>query len=173
MLVETRLPSHLLTLELTESGFIGDPDRALLRLQTLKTQGVALSIDDFGTGYSSLSYLTRMPVDELKIDRSFVLAIAGSPEATAVVQAAIEMGHSLGLSVVAEGIEDKGTAADLASLGCDIGQGYVYAKPMPRAEFEAWRLAHDADAVRVPELQPTDTVVTRLRPRARRANRPA
>jgi diguanylate cyclase (GGDEF)-like protein len=173
VLVETRLPSHLLTLELTESGFIGDPDQALLRLQTLKTQGVALSIDDFGTGYSSLSYLTRMPVDELKIDRSFVLAIAGSPEATAVVQAAIEMGHSLGLSVVAEGIEDKGTAADLASLGCDIGQGYVYAKPMPREQFEAWRQVHDANAVRVPELQPTDTVVTRLRPRARRTTRPA
>ncbi len=172
VLAETRMPSELLTLELTESGFIGDPDKALLKLQTLKTQGVMLSIDDFGTGYSSLSYLTRMPVDELKIDRSFVSAIAGSPEATAVVQAAIEMGHSLGLSIVAEGIEDRGTAADLASLGCDVGQGYVYAKPMLREAFDAWRLAHDATAARIPEIQPTDTVVTRLRPRARRSRSP-
>ena len=171
-LVGSRMPSSLLTLELTESGFIGDPDQALMRLHTLKTQGVMLSIDDFGTGYSSLSYLTRMPVDELKIDRSFVSAIAGSPEATAVVQAAIEMGHSLGLSIVAEGIEDRGTAADLASLGCDVGQGYVYAKPMLQADFEAWRLAHDSAAVRIPEILPTDTVVTRLRPRARRTTRP-
>ncbi len=168
VLIESRMPSELLTLELTESGFIGDPDQALLRLHTLKTQGVMLSIDDFGTGYSSLSYLTRMPVDELKIDRSFVSAISGSPEATAVVQAAIEMGHSLGLSIVAEGIEDRGTAADLASLGCDVGQGYVYAKPMLLADFEAWRLAHDSAKAGIPEIQPTDTVVTRLRPRARR-----
>ena len=171
-LVGSRMPSALLTLELTESGFIGDPDLALMRLHTLKTQGVMLSIDDFGTGYSSLSYLTRMPVDELKIDRSFVSAIAGSPEATAVVQAAIEMGHSLGLSIVAEGIEDRGTAADLASLGCDVGQGYVYAKPMLQAEFEAWRLAHDSASARIPEILPTDTVVTRLRPRARHTTRP-
>ena len=172
VLLDTRVPAELLTLELTESGFIGDPEQALGRLQSLKALGVSLSIDDFGTGYSSLSYLTRMPVDELKIDRSFVSAISGSPEATAVVQAAIEMGHSLGLSIVAEGIEDRGTAADLASLGCDVGQGYVYAKPMLLEEFEAWRLAHSAASVRVPDLQPTDTVVTRLRPKARRTTRP-
>jgi diguanylate cyclase (GGDEF)-like protein len=172
VLVETRVPSELLTLELTESGFIGDPEQALARLQSLKAQGVLLSIDDFGTGYSSLSYLTRMPVDELKIDRSFVSVISGSPEATAVVQAAIEMGHSLGLSVVAEGIEDKGTAADLASLGCDVGQGYVYAKPMLLGDFEVWRRAHNAASTRVPEILPTDTVVTRLRPQARRTTRP-
>jgi diguanylate cyclase (GGDEF)-like protein len=173
VLIDTRVPSELLTLELTESGFIGDPNQALVRLQELKAQGVTLSIDDFGTGYSSLSYLTRMPVDELKIDRSFVSSIAGSPEATAVVQAAIEMGHSLGLTIVAEGIEDRGTAADLASLGCDVGQGYVYAKPMLVTDFEAWRRAHHPESARVPEIPPTDTVVTRLRPRARRATRPA
>jgi diguanylate cyclase len=171
VLVESRVPSDLLTLELTESGFIGDPTRALLNLETLKTQGIKLSIDDFGTGYSSLSYLTRMPVDELKIDRSFASAIHGSAEATAVVQAAIEMGHSLGLTVVAEGIEDPATAADLASLGCDVGQGYLYGKPMLIADFEAWRCAHDAAAVRVPEIVPTDTVVSRLRPRVRRSTR--
>jgi len=172
ILSDTRVPSELLTLELTESGFIGDPDLALARLQGLKAQGVLLSIDDFGTGYSSLSYLTRMPVDELKIDRSFVSSISGSPEATAVVQAAIEMGHSLGLSIVAEGIEDKATAADLAALGCDVGQGYVYAKPMLVADFENWRASHDAASTRIPEIPPTDTVVTRLRPRARRLMRP-
>ena len=162
-----RLPGDLLTLELTESGFIGDPNQALAQLELLKTHGVKLSIDDFGTGYSSLSYLTRMPVDELKIDRSFVSAIAGSPQATAVVQAAIEMGHSLGLSVVAEGIEDSNTAADLAALGCDIGQGYVYAKPLLLPDFEAWCSAHDAESARVTLVPPTDTVITRLRRRFR------
>jgi len=162
-LSETRLPGHLLTLELTESGFIGEPTQALARLELLKTLGIKLSIDDFGTGYSSLSYLTRMPVDELKIDRSFVIAIAGSPQATAVVQAAIEMGHSLGLSVVAEGIEDKGTAADLAALGCDVGQGYVYAKPLFLEDFVAWRRAHDAATARIEVVAPSETVVRRLR----------
>jgi diguanylate cyclase len=170
-LLETGLPARLLTLELTESGLITDPERALRRVDALKAQGIKLSIDDFGTGYSSLSYLTRMPVDELKIDRSFVSSIAGSPEATAVVQAAIEMGHSLGLSVVAEGIEDKATAADLAALGCDVGQGYMYAKPMLLEDFERWWSAHVPEAVGVAVLAPTDTVISRLRPRIRLASR--
>jgi diguanylate cyclase (GGDEF)-like protein len=170
-LLETGLPARLLTLELTESGLITDPERALRRVDALKAQGIKLSIDDFGTGYSSLSYLTRMPVDELKIDRSFVSSIAGSPEATAVVQAAIEMGHSLGLSVIAEGIEDKATAADLAALGCDVGQGYMYAKPMLLEDFERWWSAHVPEAVGVTVLAPTDTVISRLRPRIRLASR--
>jgi diguanylate cyclase len=171
LLAATHLPSGLLTLELTETGLIRDPERALKAVDALKAQGIKLSIDDFGTGYSSLSYLTRMPVDELKIDRSFVSAIAGSPEATAVVQAAIEMGHSLGMSVVGEGIEDRATARDLAALGCDVGQGYGYAKPMLLDDFEAWRCSHVAAEAGVPEPAPTDTVVSRLRPKSLRAVR--
>ena len=147
VLTDTGLEPALLTLEITESGFIVDPDRALARLEALRAIGVRLSIDDFGTGYSSLSYLARMAVDELKIDRSFVAEVATSAEVGAVVRAAVDMGHSLGLTLVAEGIEDAATAARLVALGCDLGQGYLYAKPLPIADFDAWRAAHHpADA---------------------------
>ncbi len=162
-LLDARLPSGLLTLELTETSFIGDRDQALARLELLRTFGVKLSIDDFGTGYSSLSYLTRMPVDELKIDRSFVVALAGSAPATAVVRAAIEMGHSLGLSVVAEGIEDEATGAELGRLGCDVGQGYAYSKPLLREAFEEWRRGREAATPRSATASPDDGVVRQLR----------
>lgn len=138
-LQDSGLAPDLLVLEITESGFITDPQLALGRLEALRLLGVGLSIDDFGTGYSSLSYLARMPVDELKIDRSFVMAIATSVEVTAVVRAALDMGHSLGLKVVAEGIEDAGTADRLREIGCDVGQGYLYSKPLLQADFESWR----------------------------------
>jgi diguanylate cyclase (GGDEF)-like protein len=141
-LEESRLDPDLVTLELTESGFIADPERALARLEALRVLGVGLSIDDFGTGYSSLSYLARMPVDELKIDRSFVIAISEREEVAAIIRAASEMAHSLGLTVVAEGIEDAETAAKLSTLGCDLGQGYLYAKPMLEPDFLRWRAAH-------------------------------
>ena len=139
---ESGLDPHMLTLELTESGFIADPSRALQRLEALRILGVGLSIDDFGTGYSSLSYLARMPVDELKIDRSFVTAIAENDDVAAIVRAAAEMAHCLGLTVVAEGIEDVDTANRLSALGCDLGQGYLYAKPMLEADFLKWRGTH-------------------------------
>lgn len=141
-LEESGLDPDLVTMELTESGFIADPDRALARLEALRVLGVGLSIDDFGTGYSSLSYLARMPVDELKIDRSFVIAISEREEVAAIIRAASEMAHSLGLTVVAEGIEDIETAEKLSTLGCDLGQGYLYAKPMLEADFLRWRAAH-------------------------------
>lgn len=139
ILTESGLAPQLLTLELTESGFIADPVQALARMESLRLLGVGLSLDDFGTGYSSLSYLARMPVDELKIDRSFVVAVGSSDEVAAIVRASAEMAHCLGLSVVAEGIEDENTAAILAALGCDIGQGYLYAKPMLAPDFGRWR----------------------------------
>jgi EAL domain-containing protein (putative c-di-GMP-specific phosphodiesterase class I) len=132
------LPPSLLTLEVTESGFIDNPARALQMLDTLATLGVRLSIDDFGTGYSSLSYLARMPVDEVKIDRSFVIALETDAEFTTVVRSAIDMGHNLGLKVVAEGIETESLAARLGAMHCDIAQGYLYAKPMPAAALELW-----------------------------------
>jgi diguanylate cyclase (GGDEF)-like protein len=137
-LLRQHLPANLLTLEITESGFIEDPEQALRLLAALAAVGVSLSIDDFGTGYSSLSHLARMPVHELKIDRSFVLGLERDPEYAAIVRAAIDMGHSLGMKVVAEGIETETAEGALRALGCDIVQGYRYAKPMPLAEFEAW-----------------------------------
>jgi diguanylate cyclase (GGDEF)-like protein len=138
MLTRHQLPPPLLTLELTESGFIEDFTRALRMLDAIAALGVSLSIDDFGTGYSSLSHLARMPVHEVKIDRSFVQGLESDPEFAPVVRSAIDMGHSLGLKVVAEGIETEAAARRLRDLGCDIAQGYLYAKPMPLAAFESW-----------------------------------
>jgi diguanylate cyclase (GGDEF)-like protein len=138
LLTRHQLPPALLTLELTESGFIEDPTRAMRVLDAIAALGVDLSIDDFGTGYSSLSHLARMPVSEVKIDRSFVQGLDSDPEFAPVVRAAIDMGHGLGLKVVAEGIETEDAAARLRNFGCDIAQGYLYAKPMPLAAFETW-----------------------------------
>ncbi len=138
LLNKHQLPPALLTLELTESGFIEDPERALRVLGALAALGVNLSIDDFGTGYSSLSHLARMPVHEIKIDRSFVQGLETDMDFSAIVRSAIDMGHSLGLKVVAEGIETEAAAQRLQNFGCDIAQGYWYARPMPAEELEVW-----------------------------------
>jgi diguanylate cyclase (GGDEF)-like protein len=138
MLTRHQLPPALLTLELTESGFIEDPARALELLHAIAVFGVNLSIDDFGTGYSSLSHLARMPVHEVKIDRSFIQGLESDPEFATVVRSAIDMGHALGLKVVAEGIETEAAAARLSEFGCDIAQGFLYAKPMPLEALDAW-----------------------------------
>jgi diguanylate cyclase (GGDEF)-like protein len=133
-----QLPPALLTLELTESGCIENPQRALEMLNAIAALGVNLSIDDFGTGYSSLSQLARMPVHEVKIDRSFIQGLESNPEFATVVRSAIDMGHGLGLKVTAEGIETEQAAARLREFGCDIGQGYWYARPMPTDDLQAW-----------------------------------
>jgi diguanylate cyclase (GGDEF)-like protein len=138
LLSRHQLPPSLLTLELTETGFIEDPRRAVLMLDALASLGVCLSIDDFGTGYSSLSHLARMPVDEMKIDRSFVQSLESDAEFATILRSAIDMGHGLGLKVVAEGIESSSVANRLRDFGCDIAQGYFYAKPMPLDAFAAW-----------------------------------
>jgi diguanylate cyclase (GGDEF)-like protein len=138
LLTRHQLPPCLLTLELTESGFIGDPERALGICAALAALGINLSVDDFGTGYSSLSLLARMPVHEMKIDRSFIQGLESDPGYAAMVKSAIDMGHSLGLKVVAEGIETASAADRLREFRCDIAQGYLYARPMPAAELAAW-----------------------------------
>jgi diguanylate cyclase (GGDEF)-like protein len=138
LLTRHQLPPSLLTLELTESGFIEDPNQALSMLDALAALGVNLSIDDFGTGYSSLSHLARMPANEVKIDRSFVQGLESDVEYAAVVRSAIDMGHSLGMKVVAEGIETEVAAQLLRGFGCDIAQGYLYARPMPCQALEIW-----------------------------------
>ncbi|MDP9065601.1 MAG: EAL domain-containing protein [Pseudomonadota bacterium] len=132
------LPPALLTLEVTESSLIEDPDQACKMLEALALLGVTLSLDDFGTGYSSLSHLARMPVHEIKIDRSFVQGLASDVGYASVVRSAIDMGHSLGLKVVAEGIESDAVAQRLLAMQCDIGQGFFYARPMPSADLEIW-----------------------------------
>ena len=130
LLTEHRVPAELLRLEVTESAVMGDAARCMAVLQGLHDLGVRLSIDDFGTGYSSMAYLRRLPVDELKIDRSFVLGMTTAVQDAVLVRTAIDLGHNLGLTVVAEGVEGAEHVAALRALGCDIAQGYHYARPM-------------------------------------------
>jgi diguanylate cyclase (GGDEF)-like protein len=130
LLAEHRVPATLLRLEVTESAVMVDATRCMDVLQRLHDLGVKLSIDDFGTGYSSMSYLRRLPVDELKIDRSFVLGMTTTSQDAVLVRTAIDLGHNLGLTVVAEGVEGAEHVAALRELGCDIAQGYHYARPM-------------------------------------------
>jgi hypothetical protein len=114
---------------------MGNAERHIRTLHELKALGVTLSIDDFGTGYSSLSYLKRFPLDELKIDRSFVSGVDTDPDNAAIVIAIIAMAHCLGLSVVAEGVETQAQLAFLKSKSCDECQGFLFAKPMPAEAF--------------------------------------
>ncbi len=120
-----------LALEVTETALIDQVDVAARNLQRLRAMGVRVLLDDFGTGYSSLSYLQRFPIDALKIDRSFIAALGERPAAAEIVKAIVGMGHSLGLKVVAEGIETDDQALDSARLGCDSAQGYLFARPAP------------------------------------------
>ncbi len=131
-----QLPSKLLLLEITESAVMADPARALEVLGRLHTLGVGLAVDDFGTGYSSMAYLKELPVDELKIDRSFVIQMADSPSDAVIVRSTIDLGHNLGLRVVAEGVETQHAWQELSTLGCDVAQGYYLGRPMPAAELE-------------------------------------
>jgi EAL domain-containing protein (putative c-di-GMP-specific phosphodiesterase class I) len=137
LLTEHRVPAELLRLEVTESAVMGDAARCMEVLQRLHELGVKLSIDDFGTGYSSMAHLRRLPVDELKIDRSFVLGMTASQQDAVLVRTAIDLGHNLGLTVVAEGVEGAEHVVALRELGCDIAQGYHFARPMPGAELTA------------------------------------
>jgi EAL domain-containing protein (putative c-di-GMP-specific phosphodiesterase class I) len=120
---------------------MADPARARETALRLSETGVQLAIDDFGTGYSSLAYLKRLPVSELKIDRSFVCDMTTNEEDATIVRSTIGMAHDLGLSVVAEGVETEGTLRMLARLGCDVAQGYHISPPLPASQFAAW--AHD------------------------------
>jgi diguanylate cyclase (GGDEF)-like protein len=138
-------PGHL-TLEITESSVMADPRRTLGVLEQLRALGVALSVDDFGTGYSSLSYLKRLPVQEVKIDKSFVLALADNPEDESIVRSIVDLGANLGLSVVAEGVEDQRAWDLLAAMGCTYAQGYFLGRPMPTPDLLPWLAArHGSD----------------------------
>jgi diguanylate cyclase len=136
------LPASLISLELTESAVMHDPARALAVLDQVNHLGIALSIDDFGTGYSSMAYLKALPVQELKIDRMFVAGLTANRSDAVLVQSAVDLGHNLGLHVVAEGVEDADTQDMLASLGCDLMQGYFINRPVPACELEDWLDLH-------------------------------
>jgi diguanylate cyclase (GGDEF)-like protein len=137
-LARAALPAEMLTLEITETALIRDPQRALDVFVRLRQLGVRLSIDDFGTGYSSMTYLTTMPVHELKIDRSFVSDMRQDASKKVIVRAIVSLAQSLGLSVVAEGVEDAQTWAELVAIGCGIGQGYHLQRPMPPTILVRW-----------------------------------
>ncbi len=137
------VPATALTLEVTESTIMKDPGRAMTVLAGLRALGVRIGVDDYGTGYSSLAYLRQLHVDELKIDRSFIGNLTGSDNDEVIVRSTIELGHNLGLVVVAEGVEHAETWARLRELGCDMVQGYFVARPLPADEFDAWLLGWD------------------------------
>jgi len=129
---------ELMQFELTEGALMTDPESARDTLARLKNLGVTLLIDDFGTGYSSLSYLQRLPVDGIKIDQSFVRPMLTSADSDVIVRSTIELGHNLGLKVVAEGVENRDIWERLHSLGCDAAQGYLISRPMPAEQLQAW-----------------------------------
>jgi diguanylate cyclase (GGDEF)-like protein len=138
LLAETGTPGDLLAFEITESSVMNDPERSLPVLHRLHELGIGLSIDDFGTGYSSLAYLRRLPVDEVKIDKVFVLGMGTDLGDLAIVRAIIELGHSLGLRVVAEGVEDELARDLLAGMDCDVAQGYLFSRALPGDRLDAW-----------------------------------
>jgi diguanylate cyclase (GGDEF)-like protein len=138
LLADFALPADVLTLEVTESTIMADPSRTLTVLRMLAEIGVALSIDDFGTGYSSLAYLKRLQADELKIDKSFVMGMSRNANDAVIVRSTIELGHNLGLRMVAEGVEDAETWTLLRGLGCDVVQGYHLSRPLPPAAITDW-----------------------------------
>jgi diguanylate cyclase (GGDEF)-like protein len=138
MLDHHGVPADALQLEITESMIMSDPERALATVGRLSDLGVRLSVDDFGTGYSSLANLRRLPIDELKIDRSFVSPMLQDESDLIIVRSTINLGHDLGLRIIAEGVEDGETLEHLALLGCDLAQGYHLSKPMAAPAFDRW-----------------------------------
>ena len=138
LLVRRNLPASALVLEITESTIMADPVKVTDVVRRLRAEGLSVSIDDFGTGYSSLAHLRHLPVSEIKIDKSFVFGMLEDPADATIVRSAIELAHNLHLVAVAEGVETEGARDALAALGCDVAQGYYFAKPMPAAELTRW-----------------------------------
>ena len=147
LLAEAGVAAQLLTLELTESVLLQDPHLAAERMSELRSLGLKLAVDDFGTGYSSLTYLRGLPVDEVKIDKGFVDGLATDAGDRAVVRAVVDIAHTLGLRVVAEGTEHEEQLVELRTLGVDEVQGYLHARPMPASEVSSWLREHSAPRV--------------------------
>lgn len=128
----------LLLLEITETALMSDPSAALESLTALKNLGVGLAVDDFGTGYSSLTYLKKFPIDELKIDRSFIMGLGSDTGDSAIVGSCIDLAHAVGIRAVAEGVETPGQLETLQAMGCDLAQGYHFARPLPAPQLKEW-----------------------------------
>lgn len=144
LLAACQVPADRLTLEITEDGMLAESDRSMPTLQRLRALGVQLSVDDFGTGYSSLSYLRRLPVQEVKIDRSFVQGMATDEGDHAIVRAVVDLSRHFGLAVVAEGVESELALEQLAEIGCDVGQGFYFSRPLSYERMAAWMVARTA-----------------------------
>lgn len=153
LLVEVGFPASQLEVEITESSLFENLPLVRSIVTSLKNQGVSLSLDDFGTGYSSLSHLRALPFDRIKIDRSFVAAMRGSPDAQAIVVAIVRLGESLAMPITAEGVEDEATAIELTRLGCSKGQGWYFGRASSAADTE--RLLADRGLLRMPMVPPT------------------
>jgi diguanylate cyclase (GGDEF)-like protein len=136
------VPGDRLECEISEHTVMADPRRAMAILERLRGLGVRLSLDDFGTGHSSLSYLKRLPLDEVKIDRSFVMGMTDDDNDAAIVRTTIDLARNLGLEVVAEGVETEAILRDLSELSCDVAQGFFLSRPLPAAELDDWLVAH-------------------------------
>jgi predicted signal transduction protein with EAL and GGDEF domain len=146
-LARTGLSPTSLELEVTEDILLHDEQGALNTFLKIQALGVRIVFDDFGTGFASLSYLKKFPLDGLKIDRSFVMGLLTNPDDAAIVNSTIGLSKQLGLSVIAEGIENRATADFLVSMGCEEGQGYFFGRPMPATDFEAKFLKAEAEAI--------------------------
>ena len=133
-----RPPPDQLHLEITETVVMDDVEASIVKLDEIRALGVRLSVDDFGTGYSSLAYLKQLPVDTLKIDHSFVDGVVTDPDDRTIVEAVIGLGRALGLTCLAEGVETPQQLAALLRLGCELGQGYLWAQPMPADVAREW-----------------------------------
>jgi diguanylate cyclase (GGDEF)-like protein len=147
------------TVEVTETDVMTDPVQASRTLAALKTLGVRVAMDDFGTGYSSLSYLNELPLDEVKIDRSFISRLLSDPQTSSIVRAAVDLSHALGLDATAEGVEDEATLERLTLLGCDRAQGYFIARPMPADAVLPWLQRYEPTPIVV--RPPADAVVSK------------
>ncbi|MDB5896113.1 MAG: hypothetical protein JWQ88_3644, partial [Rhodoferax sp.] len=150
LVTRTGVPAGRLKIELTESLLVNDVEDTIAKMTQLKQHGVGFSLDDFGTGYSSLSYLKRLPLDQLKIDQSFVRDLLTDPNDAAIARTVITLGHSLGLAVIAEGVETEEQRAFLSTEGCDGYQGYLFSRPLPAAEFDQWLAQHARHVQRPP-----------------------
>ncbi len=147
-LVENMLDPWHVELELTEGVAVRQPETAVERLQALRALGIRVGIDDFGTGYSMFSRLRDLPIDRLKIDRSFVLDVAHDDDTAAIVASTVAMGHALGLTLVAEGVETEAALCRLADLGCDSAQGFYISPPLPADELVEWLATGEWTALR-------------------------
>jgi diguanylate cyclase (GGDEF)-like protein len=159
------VPSSRLVLEVTEGAMMADPAKSVEVLLQFAKMGIGVSVDDYGTGFSSLAYLKRLPINELKIDRSFVMEMLSNENDAVIVRSTVELAHSLGLRVVAEGVEDAQVLDLLATLGCDYAQGYHVCRPVPAAELLTWWKTRYPEFVasRIPPPAPAPSAATPLR----------